>query len=258
MRCAFAVMVAGSIGLAASAASAQQFGNLTAKFVVSGKAPTPTKLVINKDEAFCGKHKLVDESIVVGKDGELANVVVFLAPAIGQKVPANPALTKALPAEVKLDNANCRFEPHVLVMTTEQTLVIGNKDPVGHNSKADLFNNPAFNVLIPAGGSVKQKIEKAERIPAGVSCSIHPWMRAYMVVRDNPYTGVSDKDGALKIEGVPVGEWAFTVWHETGYVKGQQKGKDLGWKKGKVTVKIAAGKDTDLGTIEVPADSFKK
>ena len=244
--------------LLGASASAQEFGSLTAKFVVTGKAGTPTKLDVNKDQQFCGKHNLVDETIVVGKNGELANVVIYLAPAIGQKVPANPELSKKLPAEVVLDNANCRFSPHILVMTTEQKLVIGNKDPVGHNSKADLFNNAPFNDLIPAGGKVTKSIEKAERVPAGVSCNIHPWMRAYLVVRDNPYTGVSDETGTLKIEGIPAGEWSFIVWHETGYVKGQQKGKDLGWKRGKVNVKIAAGKETDLGTVEVPADSLKK
>ena len=257
MRRLFAFAVAAGV-LTASVTSAQEFGNLTAKFVVTGKAPTAEKLNVNKDQQFCGKHKLVDETVVVGKNGELANVVVYLAPAIGQKVPANPALAKNMPAEVTLDNAECRFSPHIVVMTTEQKLVIGNKDPVGHNSKADLFNNAPFNDLIPAGGSVTKTISKAERVPAGVSCNIHPWMRAYLVVRDNPYTGVSDETGTLKIEGIPAGEWSFIVWHETGYVKGEQKGKDLGWKRGKVTVKISAGKDTDLGTIEVPAASLSK
>jgi hypothetical protein len=255
MRCVFAFALIAGL-LTTSAVQAQGFGNLTAKFVVKGKAPTPAKLDINKDQAFCGKHKLVDETVVVGKDGGLANVVVYLTPAIGQKVPANPNLK--LPAEVTLDNLNCRFEPHIVVVTTDQKLVLKNSDSVGHNSKVDLFNNPAFNDLIPAGGAIKKSIEKAERVPAGVSCNIHPWMRAFLVVRDNPYTGVSDADGNLKIEGIPAGEWEFTVWHETGYVKGEQKGKDLGWKRGKVKVKIEAGKDADLGTIDVPAESLKK
>ncbi len=258
MRLFFTFAIAAGLLLTTSAASAQQFGNLTAKFVVTGKVPPPAKLDINKDQAFCGKHKLVDESIVVGKQGELANVVVYLAPAIGQKVPANPAKTKALPGEVTLDNANCRFMPHITVMTTDQKLVIGNSDPVGHNSKADLFNNNPFNDLIPSGGKVTKTVEKAERVPAAISCNIHPWMRGYLVIRDNPYVAVSDENGELKIEGIPAGKWSFIVWHETGYVKGQQKGKDLGWKRGKVDLTITANKDTDLGTVEVPAASLAK
>ena len=257
MRYVFAFALAASL-LTTSAVSAQGFGNLTAKFVVTGKAPTPAKLDINKDPQVCGKHKLVDETVVVGKDGGLANVVVYLTPAIGQKVPDNPELKKGMAKEVTLDNKDCRFEPHVVVVSTDQKLIIKNSDPVGHNSKVDLFNNRPINPLIPANGQVVEGFEKAERVPAGVSCNIHPWMRAYLVVRDNPYTGVTDEEGNLKIEGIPAGEWAFTVWHETGYVKGQQKGKDLGWKRGKVTVKIAAGKDADLGTIEVPAASLSK
>ena len=255
MRSCFAlVLVAGS--LLAPFASAQQFGNLTAKFVVTGTPPTAAKLVIDKDREVCGKHNLVDERVVVSKGGGLANVVVFLTTTGTQKPPENPELKKAMPAEVVLDNVNCRFSPHVLVMTTDQKLAITNSDPVGHNSKGDLFNNPAFNVLIPAKGKVVQSFTKAEKIPAGVGCNIHPWMRSYLLIRDNPYNGVSDEEGNLKIEGIPAGEWSFTVWHETGYIEGQKKGKSLGWKRGKVTVKIEPGKDTDLGTIEVPAKTL--
>jgi len=255
MRTHFALAFVAGL-LFVPAASAQQFGNLTARFVVTGKAPAAARLVIDKDQEVCGKHNLVNETVVVGKDGGLANVVVFLTTTGTQKVPENPALKKVMPAEVVLDNANCRFSPHVVVMTTDQKLKITNSDPVGHNSKVDLFSNPSFNESIPAKGKAVKSFAKAEKIPASVGCNMHSWMRGYVLVRDNPYNGVSDEEGKLKIEGIPAGEWSFTVWHETGYIEGQQKGKSLGWKRGKVTVKIEPGKDTDLGTIEVPATTL--
>jgi hypothetical protein len=237
---------------------AQEYGDLTAKFVVKGQVPPAAKLTINQDKEVCGKHDLRDERVVVSKDGGLANVVIYSTPADGQKFPENPELKKQMPVEVVLDNANCRFSPRIVVVTTDQKLTITNSDPVGHNSKGDLLVNPSFNPVIPAKSKVSQTFAKPEKVPAGISCNIHPWMRAYLVVRDNPYTGVSDEEGRLKIEGIPVGEWSFTVWHETGYVQGQQNGKSLGWKRGKVTVKIEPGKETDLGTIEVPAESLLK
>ena len=67
--------------LVAAPAAAQEWGNLKMKFVVDGKAPTPVKLDITKDQAFCGVHGLVNERITVGKNGELANVVVYLQAA---------------------------------------------------------------------------------------------------------------------------------------------------------------------------------
>jgi hypothetical protein len=235
---------------------AQEYGDLAVKFVVQGNVPPPAKLSVDKHQKECAKHELLDESIVVSKDGGLANVVVYTSR--GEELPENPALKKEMPAEVVLDYRNCRFSPRIVVVTTDQVLKISNSDPVGHNSVANLSRNSPFNHLIPAKGEITETFAKAERAPEYIVCNIHTWMRAYLVVRDNPYTGVSDETGNLTIKGIPVGEWSFTVWHETGYVQGQQKGKSLGWKRGKVSVKIESGKETDLGTIEVPAESLLK
>src|SRR4051812_30406560 len=60
-----------------SIASAAETGTLSGRFVYVGSAPTPPKLEINKDPEVCGKHNLVDESLLVGKDNGIANVVVF-------------------------------------------------------------------------------------------------------------------------------------------------------------------------------------
>jgi len=244
--------------LVASIAAGEPYGSLSAKFQVTGELHTPKKLDINKDQQYCGKHVLVDETVVVGEEGGLANVVVYLVPDIGEKVPDNPELKEKLPAEVALDMANCRFSPHIVVLTTDQKLAITNRDRVGHNARLDVFNNPPLGTLHPVGSTVAHSFGKAERLPAMIGCNIHPWMRAYLVVRDNPYTGVSDEKGQLKIEGIPAGKWSFTVWHETGYVKGQRKGEDLGWKRGKVAVEIKADEETNLGTIEVPASTLWK
>ena len=85
--------------------------------------------------------------------------------------------------EVVLDNKNCRFEPHVMVMSTSEKLVIKNSDPVGHNSKLEPVKNPAFNSLIPAGQQVDDPLSKEETLPVKVGCSIHPWMGAWIIVR---------------------------------------------------------------------------
>ena len=41
-----------------------------------------------------------------------------------------------------------------------------------------------MNVTIPSGGSIKKSFEKEERVPVPVSCSIHPWMRGWLLIRD--------------------------------------------------------------------------
>jgi plastocyanin len=240
-----------SIALSCFAVSArgQEWGDLEGTFLFKGTPPTPMKIIPNKDETVCGKHPLVDESVVVNKDNKgLQNVVVYLADTAKPKI--HPDFEKDAKAEVVIDNENCRFSPHMQGLRVGQTLVIGNKDPVGHNTKADPLANTPFNDLIPAGGNVKKTFSKAEGVPVPVSCSIHPWMNAHLLVREDPYFAISDKDGKFVIKNLPVGEHTFVVWSNKYILKPTVNGKAAEWARGKVKVNIKAGKNS-LGTVEV-------
>jgi hypothetical protein len=239
--------------LLAAPAVAQEWGNLSAKFVLSGTPPTPRKLDVNKDVEYCGQHGLVDETIKVGQGGALGNVVIYLTPRPGAKTPVHPSYEEELKKEVLIDNAKCRFDSHVTVVRTKQKIVIGNSDPIGHNTKADFFNNPSFNDLIPAKSSITKVFEKAETTPSTISCSIHPWMSAKLLILDHPYAAVSsEKDGTISMKNVPVGTWTFTVWHESvGYVNEFKQGaKAVALRRGRWELDIKKG-DNDLGTLTV-------
>jgi hypothetical protein len=59
-----------------------------------------------------------------------------------------------------------------------------------------------------------------------VKCDVHPWMSAYLCVFDNPFFGVSDKNGQFTIKGLPDGDYTLTAWQEI-----------LGTQEQKITVK---------------------
>ena len=246
--------------LLASSARAQDWGNLKTKFILDGKAPSPDKVKVDKDIEFCGKHKLVDETFIINAENSgIKNVVIFLSPKPGaQKPKIHPDYDKG-PAEVILDNHNCRFEPHIVIVRTTQNLVIKNSDMIGHNTKADFFNNTPFNDLIPAGGKITKKLTKGEAAFMPASCSIHPWMGAKILVREDPYAAASDKDGNLRMDNIPAGKWTFTIWHEgCGFVtSGKKDGKATEWKKGKIDIDIKAG-DNDLGELKIPVAVLNK
>ncbi|WP_254506613.1 hypothetical protein [Anatilimnocola floriformis] len=233
-------------------------GSLKATFKLTGTAPTPAKLKIDKDPEFCGPKMLVDESIKVGASGELQNVVMYMYLAAGKKAPESAAATAALAKEVKVDNQGCRYEPRVTLLHTSQTLIIGNPDPIGHNSKGDTFANPAFNELIPAGGSTKKTFAKTETRPMPLACNIHPWMSGWILIRDNPYFGSSNDKGELTIKNIPEGKHTFVIWQEkAGFVtKGKLAGKDTEWKLGRIEIDVKG--DVDLGEISVPVDVINK
>jgi hypothetical protein len=248
--CSLAIVVGCMVG----SAQAQEWGDLEGTFLFKGTPPTPAKITATKDPEFCGKHPLVEEAVVVNKDNKgLANVVVYLADTARPKI--HPDYEKDAKAEVALDNENCRFSPHVQGIRTGQTLVIGNKDPVGHNTKADFFVNTPFNDLIPAGGNAKKTFSKAEGQPSPVSCSIHPWMNAHLLIREDPYFAISDKDGKFVIKNLPTGEHTFVVWSNKFLSNVTVNGKAPmpAWARGRVKMNIKAGTNS-LGTVDVAVD----
>jgi len=244
------ILLALVLATVAGAAQAQEWGDLDGTFVLKGGAPAAKKLEITKDPEFCGKHNLVDESVVVSKDGGLANVVVYLFDSTKPKI--HPDYEKTAKAEVVIDNKDCHFQPHVQALRVGQTLLLGNKDPIGHNTKADFFNNTPFNDLIPAGGSIKKTFTVAETTPSAFSCSIHPWMNAYLLIREDPYFAVSDRDGKILIKNLPAGEHTFIVWSNKYLSNVTVNGKPPmpPWTRGKVKITIKAGMNS-LGKVEV-------
>ena len=238
----------------AAAAPAAEYGNIKGRFVFEG-TPKVEPISVSKDPEFCGKHELNVETISVGDKNGLQNVFVYLYTARGKKIDVNPELKPA--AEPKmLDNKGCRFEPHAMTLWTEEELKIHNSDAgIGHNTNAmKLVANPSFNQTIPNDAPLIKKFAKSEPIPTQVSCSIHPWMNAVVLIRDNPYMAVSGKDGSFEIKGVPAGKHPFVFWHEgKGNLKTLKVGKDKADRKGQVELEVPAGETLDLGDITVPS-----
>ncbi|MCH7728799.1 MAG: hypothetical protein IH991_20290, partial [Planctomycetes bacterium] len=173
------------------------WGNLRGRFVYDGIPPTPAKANVNKDADVCGKHNLIKESLLVNKENRgLANVVVYMyVPRGKDQPPVHPSYAQSAKSEVPLNNSKCRFEPHVTLLRTSQTLLISNRDPVGHNTKIDTQVNPPINPNTPAGEILKQHFSAEERTPAMVSCSVHSWMSGWILVRELPYFARTDTDG---------------------------------------------------------------
>jgi|CXWL01.1.fsa_nt_gi plastocyanin len=253
MRKALALVVVAVSVLGGNLLPAAEWGDLKATFIFDGTPPAPKRVDITKDPQFCGKFDLVDEELVVNKENKgIANIVAYLYTTnTSPKPPIHPDYAAQAEAKLVLDNKNCRFEPHVVYLTTTQTLVLKNSDQVGHNTNYGGTRNVAFNDLIPAGAQMEKHLTVGgER--AKVMCSIHTWMSAYVVVSETPYGAVSDKDGKLEIKNIPAGKWTFQFWHGGigGYVADvKQNGKATKWDRGRFDITIKPGMN-DLGEIK--------
>ena len=240
-----------------AAAFADEWGTIKGTFVFGGDAPLAVELKADKDIEVCGKHKLQNEELVVGADKGVANVVVFVR---DKGIKVHPDLAASAKSEkVVLNNAGCRFEPHVAFVQVGQQLIIKNSDAIGHNSNVATIKNPPSNNLIPSGGESALTFASEEAIPAQVTCNIHPWMKSWLLVRPNPYGAVSKADGTFEIKSVPAGEIELQFWHEkAGYIgEVTVGGKAEKIAKGRKKVKVAGG-DNDLGEMVLDANLFKK
>jgi hypothetical protein len=254
-------VTAGDLSAAPLAAANSSFdgGDLKGRFVYDGDPPVRKPIVITADQEFCGKQNILEENLVVNPANRgLANVIIWLYLARDEPLPAvHNSYAESEKAEVHLDCRGCRFEPHVRVLRTTQTLLIRNLNPIGDSAKIDTLSNPAINILVPIKGQWRQSYASAERMPARVSCSLHPWESGWLLVKEHPYMAVSNADGQFAIPSLPPGKWTFQFWHEqSGYlteVKFQRKA--TAWKRGRVEFEIKPG-ENDLGELLLAPDLF--
>ena len=150
-------------GQAAASPTATGWATIRGTFKLVGTPPTPAKLTADKDTETCGKHPLIDESVIVGSDGSLANAVDILR----TKVTPNPDLVSAAAPEVVWTTRIADLEPHHW-RWDGQTLIVKNSDDVGHNSNIDAKVNPSINALIPSNNSTAQVMNKEEPQPVKV------------------------------------------------------------------------------------------
>jgi plastocyanin len=208
-------------------ASAQGGGSISGEVKVSGAAPAPKTVKVNKDVEVCGQEKKIVD-VAVGAGNGLANAVVSVSDAKGAK-----AAKKAT-----LDQKGCEFHPEVLVMSPGEVDIL-NSDGVLHNIHTFSTANPPINKAQPKfKKTMTEKFEKPEAIK--IQCDAHSWMHGWILVTDNPAATTDDK-GSFKIENVPPGKHKVEVWHP---VLGKQS-KEVEVKAGqdvKVSFELAAKK----------------
>ncbi len=192
--------------IAPSKADSDGRGAIVGRVVFDGDAPQPQELTISKDVEVCGKTEKFPEALLVGPDRGIKNAVVFLAIAGGKSL----SLPASNPA---LDQLGCIYAPHVLLVPAGATVDIKNSDGILHNIHTYSEKNPAFNTAQP---KFKKIISKTFAQPEiiRVTCDVHDWMTAWVVVQDHPYYALTDETGAFQLTDLPPGEYALRVWHE--------------------------------------------
>lgn len=222
------------------------WATLRGRFVLAGDAPPRQPLNVNKETGVCapGGVQVFSEELVVGPAGEIKDVVVYLTTKVSDDEPwTHPSVKPGSKTEpIDYDQKQCIFKTHVLAMQVGQPLRILNSDPVGHNTNLSAKSNPGFNQIIPSGTpGVMYPTTSEEKAPFPVACSIHPWMKAHIIIRKNGYFAVTAEDGTFEIPNLPAGvELEFRAWQaKTKFIQNVSVNqKPTKWSKGRFTLAL--------------------
>jgi len=181
-----------------------------------GALPHLASSEINKDPQICDplsqKHRDL-ERLVVAPDGGVANTVVYL-----KNVSAGKAMDLPAPRRF-LNQKNCRYEPHILLVPAEGTLTIRSSDPVLHT--VHMSGSADYNLpFVAAGQEISRQMTRAGSVELRCNAG-HVWMNAEMIVAANPYYAVTGADGNFELTNVPPGQYQIEAWHEGWRVVGE-------------------------------------
>jgi hypothetical protein len=190
-------------------------GSIIGQVTFADDPPPMPAVKVSKDQDYCGES-LPNETYLIGSDGGLQNVVVFVDIS-SSKAEGDPQKDNTL------NNTACRYSPRILALQKGERLRVKNNDPKLHIPHSYHEERTVFNLSLPFRGTT---IDATPRIrQAGVLkvvCDTHAWMLAYIHVFDHPYFAVTDERGIFSISNLPAGTYVLKAWHEDIGVKSQE------------------------------------
>lgn len=181
-------------------------------------------------QRYPGKHAQMS-----GKLEPIPPVIMLLGPVKNHPPPAPAPKQEIVQKDLK-------FQPALLVIPVNSTVDFPNHDPEFHNvfsySKTKRFDLGRY----PKGESKYVKFTKPGI--GKIYCEIHQWMRAVIVVVENPFYTTAGEKGSYQIKNIPKGTYDVLFWK-------------IGHKKAIKEIEVPAN-----GTVEVnvtlPEEKSKK
>lgn len=165
---------------------------------IKGKVLTRKDVPRRVAQRYPGKHPQT-----TGQLEPIPAVAVILGPIKGFLPPRPDKPPEIVQKDLK-------FTPSLLVIPVDTTVAFPNMDLEFHNvfsySKTKRFDLGRYH----KGESKSVRFTKPGI--GKIYCEIHQWMRAVVVVVENPFYAVADENGNFEIKGIPGGTYKLLIW----------------------------------------------
>jgi plastocyanin len=193
-------------------ASAGPTGRIRGIVRLQGALPPAAVETVKEHQEVCG-HEVTLPRIVVGEGNGVQDTFVYLEGVDdGRSFPR--------PRSVLVDQRQCQYSPHVMIVPVGTKLEITNTDSILHNvhglQMTDQGPQTIFNIAQPVRGQ-RTTVEPALTKPGIIylACEAgHAWMNAYVFVASHPYVTITNHAGEFVMPAVPAGTYRIKMWHE--------------------------------------------
>ena len=151
-RLTAALLAAVVAGLSSQVIAADGYGDLTGRIVFDGDVPKLLPKIKKNEPAAklppcCAIKDTANDSLVINpKNKGIQHVFVYLKKV--SKSDIHPELAKSKDAEVVFDQKECVFNPHAMVVRTDQQVVVKSGDNVPHNTHTYPIFNAGQNFIV--------------------------------------------------------------------------------------------------------------
>jgi len=155
-----------------------------------------------------GATGIVKGTITIG--GRPTSDVVVSVEGLSQEQ-LKSQISKLQTKKAVMDQREVKFIPRVLAVPVGSTVDFLNNDKTFHNvfstSEAKRFDLGLYS----PGRSRSVTFEKPGVVR--ILCHVHPHMEAFIVVKEHPFFGVTDKRGNYQLDNIPLGKYRLELWH---------------------------------------------
>ena len=202
--------------------SVENGGTISGTVKWEGALPHLAPALINKDPEVCDpqaeKHRDMERLLVSPTRG-VANTVVYL-----KDIARGKAMDLPEPRQF-LNQKNCRYEPHILLVPLQHDVKIKSSDPLLHT--VHMSGAADYNLPFPFRDQVVTRNMNREGL-VDLRCNAgHVWMNAELMVAPHPYYAVTNAEGEFQITDVPPGDYEIVAWHEGWRVAGESSLYDV-------------------------------